>query len=81
MKKLAICEANELIEKAHIEVAEGREWKYRFGQSIWNNLPEKVTPLRIELTGTDKDFFYWTNNDKVIESLFENFVDLDWENQ
>lgn len=49
------------------------EPSYRLGQSVFNLLPQELCRL---ITRTELDFFYWTNNDKVIECLYNNFLRL-----
>lgn len=44
----------------------------RYGQALWNSLPNELTS---SLTGTDLDFFYWTNDLEVEKTFFNHFVD------
>ena len=70
MTKLTYAQAAKLVEQAEQESLQNRN--YRFGQALWNLLP-------VDWAGhylfTDKDFFYWKDNAKVIETLYEYFVD------
>ena len=43
----------------------------RFGQALWNALPEDVTN---HIHGTDNDFFYWTDNWKVFRTFYDHCV-------
>lgn len=70
MTKLTHMQAAKLIQQASQESTENKH--YRFGQALWNLLPEEVSkPFYM----TDKDFFLWSDNAKVMEVLYENFVD------
>ena len=70
MSKLTHAQAAELVEQASQESLQNRD--YRFGQALWNLLPAEMTK---EFLGTTKDFFYWKDNAKVIETFYEFFVD------
>ena len=70
MSKLTHAQATELVEQASQESLQNRD--YRFGQALWNLLPAEMTK---EFLGTTKDFFYWKDNAKVIETFYEFFVD------
>ena len=70
MSKLTHAQAAELVEQASQESLQNRD--YRFGQALWNLLPAEITK---EFLGTTKDFFYWKDNAKVIETFYEFFVD------
>ena len=70
MSKLTHMQAAKLIQQASQESTENKH--YRFGQALWNLLPKEVgAPFYM----TDKDFFLWGDNAKVIEVFYENFVD------
>lgn len=47
---------------------------YRLGQAIWNILAEDYKELTDHYLATGKDFFYWTDNQKVIACFFEYYV-------
>ena len=70
MTKLTYKQAVKLVEQASQESLQNRG--YRFGQSLWNLLPDETTK---NVLGTTRDFFYWTDNTKVIETFYEYFVD------
>ena len=70
MTKLTYAQATKLVEQASQESLQNRN--YRFGQALWNLLPAEMTK---EFLGTTKDFFYWKDNAKVIETFYEFFVD------
>ena len=70
MTKLTYAQATKLVEQASQESLQNRD--YRFGQALWNLLPAEMTK---EFLGTTKDFFYWRDNAKVIETFYEFFVD------
>ena len=70
MTKLTYTQAVKLVEQASQESLQNRD--YRFGQALWNLLPAEMTK---EFLGTTKDFFYWKDNAKVIETFYEYFVD------
>ena len=70
MTKLTYTQAVKLVEQASQESLQNRD--YRFGQALWNLLPTEMTK---EFLGTTRDFFYWRDNAKVIETFYEYFVD------
>ena len=70
MTKLTYTQAVKLVEQASQESLQNRD--YHFGQALWNLLPAEMTK---EFLGTTKDFFYWKDNAKVIETFYEFFVD------
>lgn len=45
---------------------------YRFGQALWNLIPIDISS---EYLSTDKDFFYWVDNTKVIDVFYQHFVE------
>lgn len=59
------------IDKAIKEVLDGAEYKYRFGQALWNSLPKEVTD---EIYQTELDFFYWTDSNKVYDVVYKHLV-------
>ena len=70
MTKLTYAQATKLVEQASQESLQNRD--YRFGQALWNLLPAEMTK---EFLGTTRDFFYWKDSAKVIETFYEFFVD------
>ena len=70
MTKLTYTQAVKLVEQASQESLQNKD--YRFGQALWNLLPAEMTK---EFLGTTRDFFYWKDNAKVIETFYEYFVD------
>ena len=70
MTKLTYAQAVELVEQVSQESLQNRG--YRFGQALWNLIPNEVSE---PFWTTDKDFFYWKDNAKVIETFYEFFVD------
>ena len=70
MTKLTYAQAGKLVEQASKESLQHRN--YRFGQALWNLLPVDWAEHYLF---TDKDFFYWKDNAKVIETFYEYFVD------
>lgn len=47
---------------------------YRFGQGIYNLLPKDLEKVIYQ---TELDFFYWTDNDKVLDCIYSNLVKLE----
>ena len=70
MTKLTYAQAAKLVEQALQESLQNRD--YRFGQALWNLLPAEMTK---GLLGTTRDFFYWKDNAKVIETFYGYLVD------
>lgn len=70
MTKLTYAQAVKLVEQASQESLQNRD--YRFGQALWNLLPAETTK---DFLGTTRDFFYWKDIEKVIETFYEHFVD------
>lgn len=62
--------ANQLIVNAH--KVSGRSTSYRFGQSLFNSLPDS---LQSEIANTDKDFYHMQNTNTVINMFYDNCVD------
>lgn len=44
----------------------------RFGQALWNVLPKDVSDTG---HGTDTDFFYWKDKQKVLETFYTHYVE------
>ena len=70
MTKLTYTQAVKLVEQASQESLQNRG--YRFGQALWNLIPVEMTAAYVS---TDKDFFYWKDNAKVIKTFYQYFVD------
>lgn len=45
---------------------------YRLGQAIWNILPDE---LKMQFHNTKHDFFYWTDDAKVVNVFMDNYVE------
>lgn len=45
----------------------------RFGQALFNQLPHV---LYKQYTGTDVDFFYWEDEEKVMSTFWNEYVNL-----
>lgn len=67
--KLNQVQLNKYIDEAwynHAKVNQDPRAKYRFGQALWNVLPDKVTnPIYM----TEKDFFHWS--DERVEEILQ----------
>lgn len=72
IKRLSPEQAAQLVKTAHIHVRIHWADKYRFGQALWNILPDE---LALHFNGTEHDFFYWTNENKVISVFLDNYVE------
>ena len=78
MKKLTQTEANELIRLAWLDVERYGKGTYRFGQSLWNLIPNEIlfhnqdTPYACL---SDADFFYEQNCDTVLEKFYKYYVE------
>lgn len=70
MPKLTYEQAVALVEKASQQSTELKH--YRFGQALWNLLPERISSAHI--TG-ENDFFYWVDNARVVEVFYKHFVE------
>ena len=71
MTKLTYEQAIKLVEQASQESTEIQH--YRFGQVLWNLIPNEVSN---QFHMTDKDFFFWVDNTKVIEVFYNHYVEL-----
>lgn len=65
--KLTYEEMDAYIKVAWIQVEHGKEYQYRFGQALYNLLPNYVTH---QIYMTEFDFFYWTDYNKVLEVAY-----------
>lgn len=85
MQKLTQQEAvRVLAEASHLQYLH-RKSKARLGQAIWwcytenstlsEELKEKLYNLIDKDRGTDDDFYYFTDNDKVIELFYKLYVE------
>lgn len=58
----------------HTKVNQDPRAKYRFGQALWNVLPDKVTnPIYM----TEKDFFHWSDErvEEILQIVYSEFVE------
>ena len=64
----------ELAWKVYRDVNQDPRAKYRFGQALWNVLPDSVTK---HIWNTDKDFFYWSDERvaEILEIVYSEFVE------
>lgn len=70
MTKLNYEQAVKLVEQASQESLQNRDC--RFGQALWNLIPAEMTAVHVFTT---RDFFYWKDNAKVVETFYAYFVD------
>ena len=70
MTKLTYAQATKLVEQASKESLQNRN--YRFGQALWNLIPAEMIAVHVFTT---RDFFYWKDNAKVVETFYAYFVD------
>lgn len=68
--KLCYDAAMNLIQEAHIKVKANKG--YRFGQALTNLLPSELYNF---YNGTDKDFFYWTDYDMILNTFYRHYVE------
>ena len=68
--KLTQDEAQALLSKVREQIAGCPS--YRLGQGIYNLLRE--TPLADIVWNTELDFFYWTDDNLVMETFYKHFV-------
>ena len=71
-KKLTKEQAAQTLKTAYEHVHLNRSAKYRLGQAIWNILPDELTT---HFHGTEHDFFYWTDEAKVINVFMDKYVE------
>ena len=71
-KKLTKEQAAETLKTAYEHVHLNRLANYRLGQAIWNILPDELT---MQFHGTEYDFFYWTNDNKVVNIFMDKYVE------
>lgn len=72
MKLLTQEEAGKCLKEAGLMVAEYQDCNYRFGQALYNSLP---VYLYHHFTGSEHDFFHWKDNDKVLKTFWEYYVE------
>ena len=75
--KLNHMETHNYINKAwgiHTSVNTDPRAKYRFGQALWNVLPDKVTNT---IYMTEKDFFHWSDErvEEILQIVYSEFVE------
>lgn len=83
MQKLNQKEAQELIKKAWEMVAEHTLGSYRFGQSLWNLIPEHIlkqywkdSPFGLDSGWVrEVDFFYERDSDVALAKFYRFFVE------
>lgn len=63
--RLNFDEATVILNKAKEQVKENKG--YRLGQAIWNLLPDEIAN---EHRASDVDFFYWTDDERVLNVFF-----------
>lgn len=69
---LSQSEANLLVKKAWEHVAKHQKGSYRFGQALWNLLPDPLVQLH---AAKEADFYFVRDSDKVMEIFYKYFVD------
>jgi hypothetical protein len=74
MKKLSQIEAGNLISKAWSDVRKYSINHYRFGQSLFNQLPQEMARA---ITNTEMDFFYEVNHEEVGRLFYLHCVEND----
>lgn len=68
--KLKVEEALTLVKNARQYV---EKFSYcRFGQALFNSLPKDVANSH---AGKEMDFFYWLDDEKVLECFYANYVE------
>lgn len=72
-KRLTKEQATQTLKTAYEHVFLNRPAKYRLGQAIWNILPDE---LAMQFHATEYDFFYWTDNNKVVNAFMDNYHSL-----
>ena len=72
IKRLSPEQATEMIKLAYEHVHLNQLAKYRFGQALWNILPDE---LMLHFHGTEHDFFYWVDENKVLSVFLDNYVE------
>lgn len=68
--KLSYAEALSISQQAYQQVQVTPT--YRLGQGITNLLPKELWE---ETNQTDLDFFYWLDNEKVLNTFYSEYVD------
>lgn len=72
IKRLSPEQATEMINLAQEHVHLNQSAKYRFGQALWNILPDDLASY---FRSTKYDFFYWTNENKILSVFLDNYVE------
>lgn len=72
MIKLTQKEASNLISKAWHDVHKYSLGGYRFGQALFNLLPNGMGSA---IVNTDKDFFYFDDSEKATELFYKHCVE------
>jgi hypothetical protein len=67
--KLTQKQAQSILETANIQMQQVPT--YRLGQAIFNLLPKEVSDT---IWRTELDFFFWTDEDKVLQVFYDNLV-------
>lgn len=77
MNKLTQQEASDLIQKAWQEVSKYTLGSYRFGQALWNLIPNKLSLeyFRVGYGYGNVDFFYEPDSDIATEKFYKYFVE------
>lgn len=77
MSKLTQEEATVLIAQAWKDVSKHTLGSYRFGQALWNLIPDDLFDEIIVKDGYNSmvDFYYEPNSDIVVEKFYRYFVE------
>lgn len=67
--KLTLTQAQSILETANTQMQQVPT--YRLGQAIFNLLPEELANT---IRGTERDFFYWIDDNKVFQVFYDNLV-------
>lgn len=59
-------EVQTILEKANMVVVNGKSYSYRLGQSIYNELPDRIAHT---INGSDQDMFHTEDEDLVVTML------------
>lgn len=68
--KLSQAEADKILYVASMDCKVNK--CLRFGQALWYALPKDVADAS---NGTDIDFFYWEDKQKVLETFYKHYVE------
>lgn len=83
MQKLTNLEAQDLIKKAWEGVSQRNLGQYRFGQSLWNLIPNEIlkqywkdSPFGVDSGWVrEVDFFYERDADIALAKFYQHFVE------